>query len=127
MILGMGIDIIEIDRVRNAIVNKRFLERVFSREEIAYCEARGAQKTASFAARFAAKEAVLKAFGTGLRGGLLTEISILPDALGAPKVHLSGFYAEMAAQKGIQRICISLSHAKLYAVAQALFEGEGRV
>lgn len=124
MILGMGIDIIEIERFRKAILNRHFIERVFSTEEISYCESRGAQKTASFAVRFAAKEAVLKAFGTGLRGGALTEISILPDTLGAPQVQLTGYYAQLAEQKEVQKIHISLSHAKLYAVAQVLFEGE---
>lgn len=66
MIKGLGIDIIEIGRIKKAIENENFLARVFTVKEIAYCEAKKAQKMASYAARFAGKEAVLKAFGTGL-------------------------------------------------------------
>ena len=76
MLIGVGCDVIEIARVQKAIVKRSFVERVFAPEEIAYCESRGKQAAASFAARFAAKEAVLKALGTGLRGGELTEIVV---------------------------------------------------
>lgn len=123
MIIGTGIDIIEIERVKKAAKNARFIERVFTREEQLYCQSRGAQAPASYAARFAAKEAVLKAFGTGLRKGTLQEISVVNDALGAPAVLLSGYFGELAREKRISSIHVSLSHAREYAVAQVIFWG----
>lgn len=123
MIIGTGIDIIEIERVKKAVKNARFIERVFTREEQVYCQARGAQAAASYAARFAAKEAVLKAFGTGLRKGSLQEISILNNALGAPAVFLTGYFDELAKEKKVGSIYVSLSHARQYAVAQVIFWG----
>ena len=88
MLIGVGCDVIEIARVQKAIERAAFVKRVFASAEIAYCESRGKQAAASFAARFAAKEAVLKALGTGLRGGELTEIVITNDDLGKPGVQL---------------------------------------
>ncbi len=123
MILGIGTDIIEIKRVRNAIDNPRFLERVYTVKEREYCSSRGKQSAASYAARFAGKEAVLKAFGTGLRGGSLLDIEILPDKLGCPRVRLSGFYAELSKEKGVTSVWVSLSHAMEYATAQCVLEG----
>ena len=90
-----------------------------------YCMERGAQGNESFAARFAGKEAVLKALGTGLRGGTLQEIEILPDELGCPQVRLSGQLDRTAAAKGVRRIWISLSHTARYATAQCVMEGDG--
>lgn len=123
MLAGIGTDIVEISRVKRAIENPRFRARVYTEAERSYCEGRGAAMAASFAARFAGKEAVLKAFGTGLREGSLQDIEILPDALGCPQVHLSGFFAELAREKGIERVAISLSHAREYATAQCVMEG----
>ena len=124
MIAGLGTDIIEISRMCKALENPRFVERVFTEQERHYCDSRGAQRVSSYAARFAGKEAVLKAFGTGLRGGALLEIEILPDKLGCPQVFFYGYYARLASEMRISRICISLSHAREYAVAQCIFEGE---
>ena len=73
-----------------------------------YCESRGLQRFASYAARFAGKEAVLKALGTGLSGGEWQEIEILPDGRGLPIVQLYGYYRELASQKGVSAIHISL-------------------
>ena len=123
MILGIGSDIIHIPRVARAIANERFLERVYTARERAYAESRGKSMTASLAARFAGKEAVLKAFGTGLRGGTLHDVEILPDALGAPKVHLHGFFAARAAEMGVTRVWVTLSHEKEYATAYCILEG----
>lgn len=120
MIFGIGIDIIEISRMKHAIEKRHFVERVFTEKEIAYCKSRGVQALASYAARFAGKEAVLKALGTGLRGGAMTDIEILPDALGCPKVHLFRYFQEQVRVLKIGEIYISLSHAKEYAVAQAI-------
>ncbi|MBR4695046.1 MAG: 4'-phosphopantetheinyl transferase superfamily protein, partial [Selenomonadaceae bacterium] len=71
MVVGIGTDIVEVQRVRKALENARFKERVYTQGEIDYCEKRGGQAAASYAARFSGKEAVLKAFGTGLRRGTL--------------------------------------------------------
>lgn len=124
MLLGLGTDIIEIARMERAIRREAFVARVFTKAERAYCLQRGKGCAASYAARWAGKEAVLKAFGTGLRGGTLLDIEILPDALGAPEVHLFHYYARLAKERGVQRIYLSLSHAREYAVAQCILEGE---
>lgn len=124
MILGIGSDIIHIPRVARAIANPRFLERVYTKGECDYAAARGKGMAASFAVRFAGKEAVLKAFGTGLRDGKLTEIEILPDALGAPVVHLSGYFARLAAEMGADHVWITLSHERDYATAYCILEGQ---
>ncbi|MDD6382236.1 holo-ACP synthase [Mitsuokella sp.] len=123
MIRGIGTDIVEIARIRQAVAKERFVVRVYTEGERAYCEGRGVQAAASFAARFSGKEAVLKAFGTGLRGGTLRDVEILPDAQGAPRVNLHGYFAELARQRGIKEIWLSLSHTGAYAVAQCVMEG----
>ena len=124
MVLGLGTDIVEIGRMEKVMGKEAFLARVFTQEERAYCDERGAGRAASYAARWAGKEAVLKAFGTGLRRGTLLDVEIVPDALGAPKVHLSGFFAALAEERGVRHIHLSLSHAREYAVAQCILEGE---
>ena len=120
MVVGIGTDIIEIGRMKRAVENAHFVRRVFTEKEAAYCDSRGAQRGASYAARFAGKEAVLKAFGTGLRHGTLQDIEILPDALGCPRVALYGYFAQLAAEKEITQVLLSLSHAQEYAVAQCV-------
>ena len=115
-------DIVEVPRVEKAIVRQHFVERVFTAAEIEYCRSRGKQAGQSFAARFAAKEAVLKAFGTGLRGGNLTDIEVLPDDLGAPQVHLSGYFADFARTNGVKNIWLSLTHTQEYGAAQCVME-----
>ena len=124
MVLGVGTDIIEIERMKKAMGREAFLARVFTQAERVYCDGRGAGRAASYAARWAGKEAVLKAFGTGLCRGTLLDVEIVPDALGAPEVHLSGFFAALAEERGVRRIHLSLSHAREYAVAQCILEGE---
>lgn len=123
MIIGNGVDIIEIDRVRRATERERFKRRVYTAAEIAYCESRGAQAAASFAVRFAGKEAVAKAFGVGFVRGSLTEIAILPDDNGCPRVVLSGYFAGLAERLNVTDVHVSLSHARSYAVAQVVVEG----
>ena len=123
MLIGVGCDMIEIARVQKAIVKRSFVERVFAPEEIAYCESMGKQAAASFAARFAAKEAVLKALGTGLRGGELTEIVITNDELGKPSVQLLGYHGQLAAKLGVKKIAISMSHSRETALAYVVMEG----
>ncbi|OLA37667.1 holo-ACP synthase [Phascolarctobacterium succinatutens] len=122
MIVGVGCDIIEIERIARAIKSESFIRRVFTAEEAAYCQRRGQQAAASFAARFAAKEAVLKALGTGLREGSLQEIAVDNDGLGKPLVQLSGHFAMLAKQLGVKNIQISLSHSRDFAVAYVIME-----
>ena len=124
MILGIGCDIVRISRVARAIENERFLTRVYTAAERSYAQTRGKGMAASLAARFAGKEAVLKAFGTGLRDGTLRDVEILPDALGAPHVYLSGYFAKRAAEMGVQRVWITLSHERAYATAYCVLEGQ---
>ncbi|WP_285716061.1 holo-ACP synthase [Pelosinus sp. IPA-1] len=123
MIIGTGIDIIEIDRIKAAIIRQSFVERVFTLSEREYCESRGLQKASSYAARFAGKEAVMKAFGTGLAGGSLQDIEIFLNDKGCPYVNLSGKFAALARALGVNSIHISLTHAREYAAAQAILWG----
>lgn len=124
MIVGIGCDIIEIERIARAIKSESFIRRVFTAEEAAYCQRRGQQAAASFAARFAAKEAVLKALETGLREGSLQEIAVDNDGLGKPLVQLSGHFAMLAKQLGVKNIQISLSHSRDFAVAYVIMEDD---
>lgn len=123
MILGTGIDIIEIGRIKSAIMRKTFVQRVFTTREQEYCESRGLQKAASYAARFAGKEAIMKGFGTGLAGGSLQDIEILLNEKGCPYVELSGEFEALGKEMGVTQIHISLTHAREYAAAQAILWG----
>jgi holo-[acyl-carrier protein] synthase len=122
MILGIGVDLAEIGRIRAAVENprtgERFRARVFTPAEIAYC-ARRRSGHESFAARFAAKEAVMKALGhaVGWR-----EIEVVRGT-GAPAIRLHGRAAASAAQLGIRRIHLSLSHTAELAIAYVVAEG----
>jgi holo-[acyl-carrier protein] synthase len=119
---GIGIDIVEVDRIASAIARhgEAFLARLFTSSERAYCAVQK-RPALHYAARFAAKEAISKALGTGIGGeaGWL-DLEIVRDALGAPKLVLDGAAAEFARTKGISEIQISLSHAKDYAAANAV-------
>lgn len=113
-ILGTGIDIIEIKRIKKVIAgNKAFLKRVFTAREIAYCEGK-ANKYQHYAVRFAAKEAILKALGS--KGIALIDISIRNTDSGKPEAVLSGKLKKME-----KNIAVSLSHCNEYAVAQAIY------
>jgi holo-[acyl-carrier protein] synthase len=122
MIFGIGIDVIENSRIADAIRRhgERFLQKVFHRAEVDYCRS---MKEASphFAARFAAKEAVAKALGTGFSGPVnWKDIEVRRKANGEPFVVLHAGAAEMAERIGISEILISMSHTQDYAVAQAV-------
>lgn len=120
MVRGIGVDIIEIERVKRALLRRPGLEkRLYTASEIAYCRQK-ADPYPSLAARFAAKEAVLKALGTGLRGCGWQEISVEVNSLGVPEIRLSGKAAGKAEALGISKIFLSLSHSKDYAVAYVL-------
>lgn len=124
MITGIGTDLIEIARIQRAIEkNPHFMERVYTADEIAYCQ-RKKNAWQSFAARFAAKEAVSKALGTGIGPVGLMEIEIVNTEKGQPMVVLHGKALQLAADRNIQRVHISLSHSEAYAMATAVLEGE---
>jgi holo-[acyl-carrier protein] synthase len=121
MIIGIGTDIIEVERVAKAISKEAFKKKIFTDREIAYCESQ--KKEESFAARFAAKEAFFKALGTGWRDGMgITEVEILNDELGKPEIHLSGRAKEVFEKKGGTHIHVSLSHIKSQAQAFVILE-----
>lgn len=123
VIIGIGVDIIELDRVKKAVEREAFVKRVYTDAEIEYCHSRGKSGAMSFAGRFAAKEAVMKAFGTGLRNGSMQDIEIINDELGAPQVRLSGWFGDFAREKAVKKIWVSISHSKESAVAQCVIEG----
>jgi holo-[acyl-carrier protein] synthase len=120
---GVGIDMIEVSRVANKIGKESgFREMVFSTAEINYCEPK-ANKAEHYAARFAAKEAFLKAIGTGWKNGTaFHEIEVRHDQEGSPELHLLGQTAKTLAPMGITRIHISLSHLKTIASAVVIIE-----
>ena len=116
MIIGVGTDIIEIERIRRAVQSKHFKKKVFTEKEKIYCESRGLQSAASYAARFAAKEAFFKALGTGIFTKL-TEVEILNDAEGKPEIFLNGRAKTFAENLNVEKIFVSLSHCREYATA----------
>ena len=121
-IFGIGIDVVEVERIASSIerYGELFLAKLFTAEERSYCDAHK-KPALHYAARFAAKEAVSKAFGTGIGGqaGWL-DLEITRDGAGAPKISLQGNAAEFAQQNGITEIQISLTHARDYAAANAI-------
>ena len=121
MVVGIGIDLVEIHRIKKAMERPLFVQRIFTQAEQTYCDSRGRQSAASYAARFAAKEAVMKALGTGLAGGgTWHDIEVLPDELGKPIMSLSGVFGQLSQSLGVTRIHVSLSHAQEMATAQVL-------
>lgn len=116
MILGIGNDIVEIERIEKAISNEKFIKRVYTEKEIEIIEKKGS-KAASYAGRFSAKEAISKALGTGVRDFNLTDIEILNDELGKPYVVLKN---ELKGRMVDMRIEISISHSKEYGTAVAV-------
>jgi holo-[acyl-carrier protein] synthase len=115
MEMALGIDLILISRVRKVLSRhpERFLRRVFTPEEVAFCRGR----THELAARFAAKEAVMKALGTGARGLAWREIEILPNRRGKPLVYLHGQAKERGETIGLHGIDVSLTHEGDLAIA----------
>ena len=113
--LTTGVDIIEINRVRGVLerYGQRFLNRVFTPDEIAYCRGRAP----NLAARFAAKEATMQALGTGVRGVGWKDIEVVRHDSGAPAIKLHKRGESRAQRLAVQEISISLSHSREYAVA----------
>jgi len=124
--VGIGIDIVEIGKIREIIEKngERFLRRTFTEAEMHYCEKRGVTKYQHYAARFAAKEAFLKALGTGWqRGTRWTDIEVINNELGMPTLNLYGKAENIADQMGVRNTVVSISHIREYAVACVLLEG----
>ncbi|MHB8675826.1 MAG: holo-ACP synthase [Candidatus Acidiferrales bacterium] len=124
VIVGLGVDIAEIDRLEKAVARhgNAFLERVFTPAEIAYCE-RHRTKFERYAARFAAKEAMMKALGTGWRKGVRwRDIEIKNEPSGKPALHLAGETAAHASRLGAKRFLLSMTHTGNLAYAQVILE-----
>ena len=127
MITGSGIDLCEVARIKQAIERhgRRFLERVFTPREIEYAE-RKANRYERYAARFAAKEAGMKALGTGWRRGVRwQDFEVTNLASGRPTLILHGRAAEIARELGVEHISLSLTHTAEQAMAMVILEGMG--
>jgi holo-[acyl-carrier protein] synthase len=122
MVVGIGVDIVDIERIRAALENpktgRRFRDRVFTEGEIAYCDRRR-RAYESFAARFAAKEATIKALG---QSAGWQEIEVSRGTDGPPQVHLHGRARQRADELGIRRVLLSLSHSDKLAIAYVIAE-----
>ena len=124
---GIGVDLVQISRMREVLQrwDERFLRRVFTDQEIAYCRGRR-DPVPHFAARFAAKEAGLKALGTGLRMGIRwRELEVQRDRGGPPRLVLSGRSREIQIARGGERMLLALTHEGDYAIAQAMLVDDG--
>jgi holo-[acyl-carrier protein] synthase len=127
-ILGTGIDTIEVERVRIAIerasTGVRFRDRVFTEREIKYCESRGRGRYQSYAARFAAKEATMKALGTGWNRNVgWRDIEVVRERGQPPAITLWGKTAEYARKRGVARFHLSITHTAAGAIAHVIATG----
>ena len=125
MIIGCGIDLVKIERIEKIIKKwgDNFTSRIFTLLEREYCEKKKGNKYQSYAGRFAAKEALLKSLGLGLRGVNWKEIEIENNELGQPIIETSGKLKNIASVKGVSKCFITISHTKDYAIAQVILEG----
>lgn len=127
MIVGVGIDLVEVARIRRALESSktglRLRNRVFTEKEIEYCEGKHQGKYQSYAGRFAAKEAVMKALGRGWGSKVAwLDIEILPGPGGKPEVRLSNKTSTLAGQLGITQWALSITHTDSYAMAALVAE-----
>jgi holo-[acyl-carrier protein] synthase len=124
MIVSIGIDIVEVYRIAETLARTpRFGERVFTDAERAYCDTKGAAAPQSYAGRFAAKEAFLKALQTGWRGKITwRDIEIISSDQGVPSLNISGEAATLFESSGATQMHLSISHTSEHAVAQVIFE-----
>jgi len=124
MILGIGTDLAQVDRIRNSIAQygDRFLNRVYTDRERAYASSK-ANSAERFAARFAAKEAGMKAIGTGWRSGITwKDFEVVNEPSGQPTLRLSGVALQRATTMGVERISLSLTHTTETAFAVVILE-----
>lgn len=123
-VIGTGIDLVEVARVRTACERTPgLMARLFTPAELAYAAASERHRWPRLAARFAAKEALLKALGTGLRQVKWAEAEVVRDALGRPGFALTGALAELARHKGVAELHLTLSHTDQHAIANVLALG----
>lgn len=124
MIVGLGLDIAEIDRVGAAITRHgaHFLERLYTPREVAYCESHK-NRFERYAARFAAKEAAMKALGTGWRNGIRwRDIEVTREPSGKPTLALEGVARQFADRLGVRTISLSITHSGNLALAEVIFK-----
>src|SRR5438128_2776576 len=124
MIIGMGIDVEEVERVKGAIERQgeRFLKRIFTERERAYCE-QFRDKYERYAGRFAVKEAAMKALGTGWRRGVRwVDFEVVRETGGRPTLAITGEAAKIAQQLGVNSVALSITHTAAQALAQVIFE-----
>jgi holo-[acyl-carrier protein] synthase len=124
LIIGLGVDLAEVPRIKAAIERRgqTFLRRIFTPKEIEYCE-RFKNKFERYAGRFAAKEAAMKALGTGWRHGIRwIDLEVVRERSGRPTISLAGEAAKIAGQLGVRRISLSITHTEVEALAQVIFE-----
>jgi holo-[acyl-carrier protein] synthase len=124
VIVGLGLDIAEIDRIEAAVTRHGapFLERIYTTREVAYCESHK-NKFERYAARFAAKEAAMKALGTGWRRGVRwRDIEVARDASGKPTLRLEGAARQIATGLGVKNISLTITHSGNLALAEVIFE-----
>lgn len=124
-LIGIGIDVVEVSRIKSSLdeFGEKFLTRIFTESEREYCQ-KQKRPELHLAARFAAKEAIAKAFGTGIgkEVGWL-DMEILRKTSGEPEVNLEGAAAAFAKKRGVSQVMVSLTHAKHYAAANAVIMG----
>lgn len=129
MIVSAGVDMVEVERIRKALedarIGKRFRERVFTEKEIIYCENKRQSKHESYAGRFAAKEAVMKALGRGWGSKVRwLDIEVARARSGKPEIVLHSKTAELAKQLGIRRWLLSITHTRELGVAYVIAQDE---
>ncbi|MEN8694615.1 MAG: holo-ACP synthase [Akkermansiaceae bacterium] len=121
-LIGIGIDVVEVSRIRSSLdeFGERFLDRIFTDDEREYCE-RQKNPEIHYAARFAAKEAISKAFGTGIGKEIAwLDMEITRRESGEPEVKLTGSAKEFAKKRDVTQVMVSLTHAEHYAAANAV-------
>ena len=129
MIISVGVDLIEVARIRAALedlrIGSRFRDRVYTEPEIAYCEKKGRGRYESYAGRFAAKEAVMKALGRGWGAKVgWRDIEVARARSGKPDIVLYGKTAELAEQLGIRRWALSISHTTDHGIAYVIAQDD---
>ena len=124
MIVSIGVDIVEVYRIAQTINRTpRFAQRVFTISEREYCDAKGAAAAQSYAGRFCAKEAFLKALRTGWRGKISWhDIEVLKDSGGAPRMKITGVARDILEQLGRASIHLSIAHTSEHAIAEVIIE-----
>lgn len=122
--MRLGTDIIEIDRIKQAIERSdRFRQRVYTEHEIAYCENKHTGVYQSYAGIYAAKEAFMKALGTGLRYGSWQDIEVCHDEFGAPYLSITGAFKKIMQERICTESIVSISHCREYAMSTVIIKG----